>query len=426
MYTFSFEDLDTSHDQAAFEEVQDSLRVLEDYYGQISSAGGISRDQAKRLVTECGVQFGERYPENSFTEIPSATNISVAMEGMLSAGAKMLWDLIKKAGELLMKIVRWCSEFLSGQRENMKQFHRVQGNLTLIHQQNEKIRQSGVTKGQTVKPSMQSPVNEAKERVDTARERFVEGQTELWSDVATDGPAGRLLRELSVAAFGFVPKVRQKLNLFDKVLSTHGDGSESAELAQLSELRTIATKVSNEGMVRTVSHYHLPNGHLDTQGTVGDLLTSVYRAISEMNSAKPEKTADLDATIERIADPNAGFNNPFVLIPEELKRELDGMEKELHRLTSIEPSRQASDRIRNAFRDAVASVSNDIEGIRSYFAAVMLCIRAQQGLINGALAYESALFEYNRLVASNSGDVNAEKLVDEAIEAISKSRRGGL
>lgn len=426
MYQFSFEDLDTSHNHAALEEINDSLRVLDDYYSQISKTGGVSRDQAKRLVAECGVQFGNRYPESSFTEIPSATNLTVAMEGILSAGAKMLWDLIKKAGELLMKIIRWCADMIRGQRENMKEFHRVQGNLQLIHRENEKLRQSGVTKGETIKPSMQSPVTEAKNRVDETISRFNEAQTALWQDIATDGPAGRLVREMSIAAFGFIPKVRQKLNLFQKVLTTHGDGSESAEMAQLSELRTIATVVPTDGIMRTVSHYPYIQRDMKQGSTVGDILSGLNEHIQEFSGEKPDKPANIDQVVEKIIDSNGGFGNPFVLIPEELHRELEAMEKELHRLTTIEPSRQASDRIRSAFRDAVSSVSNDINGIRAYFSSVFTCIRAQQGLINSTLAYESALFEYNRLLGVSSGDANIEKLVDDAVAAIAQARRGGL
>lgn len=414
---YSVEDHD---DLTEVNQVRDAMRILDGYYGQIASAGQVSRRQAQALVAECGVQFDERYPDNSFTEAPSPTNYAITMESILRAGGRMVMDLIRKAAELLMKIVAWCIQTAKEQFSRTKNYLRVRENLGTVHAQVVAVRD---LPGVKAAEAMDHPPHElaaARQALAGAVSRYEDGFTRLSSDLQMHGPLTRLIRDLSVAALGIIPKVDDKLTLFDKVLTTHTHGDATDELAQLSQLKTIATPLEASGLRRMADK--VLDAH-DPQQTAGEVLTSVYRRVAEFAGDSAEDRPTLDQLVEQITDQQDVFTAPFVVIPQQAVRQLESLEQKLRRLQGIEPSAQASDKIREAFSNAVTSVSQDIQGIRSYFIAVRYCIGTQERMLHDALAYESAYFELQRVGASVSKDPTTIEEVNKAIDAISHAAR---
>jgi hypothetical protein len=426
MHFPSLEELDFSAESLAVSQVGDALKVLDDHYDEIARVGGISRPQAQSLVAECGAQFGNRYPLESFSQIPSTTNLSVAMEGIIEAGGKLLMDLLRRAAALLMQIIRWCIDLVKAQTARAKQFMRVHHNLEVVHGQNEVLRTSGVIKGPD-SPTSSTPKEllEASERLETATKNYEETANRLTSDILEHGPMGQMVRELSVAVLGILPKVEEKLKLFEHVLTSPSHTGAGEDLAQYSQLKTVATPIDTAGLARSVGRYF----HDDhNTGSVGGMLNAVYRALADMTTEGGEDRPGIDQVVAIVSDPKGQFAAPFVVVPDQAARQLEAMEHRLRRLQSIEPSNQATDKIRAAFQEAISSVTDDIQGLRSYFLAVRLCISAQERLLHDALAYETALFELNRIRASLSKNSEAIEAVNKAIDVISSRARqsGGV
>ena len=118
VFNLGLEDLGLDDPQST--EMVENVRMLNERVDEITKAGMMDREQARRLIEEHAVPINpDRYPLVSFTEQPTRTNVAAALESSGAALSTNIRALIDKAVELFRKIMAWIREKLTALIEHM-------------------------------------------------------------------------------------------------------------------------------------------------------------------------------------------------------------------------------------------------------------------------------------------------------------------
>ena len=403
-------EVDVSEEQDAWTRIVGSLETLDSYYDEIAKSGGIDRDQARVLVEECGVMMQERYPINSFTEVASRTNFSVAMESIIDRNAQLLVELLKKAAEILLKILRWVLDLVTARRARSQQTARKTLSIQAVDQANRDLREAGVEnvmeddggKGSVAASSI----------VTTAVETYEANFNDLVADLLTSGRFTGMARELSHTVFEFAPLLRDKLMLFDKVLRTnvrHGDVA--GNTVEISELRTIAMPIPITSVKMLMQR-----GGVDVRAsgegkpTLSDAMRRLFDIYQQLRLGREYDPVDIRVVADYLSATNSRVVTPFFLAPDEIAKSMREITQELQRIHSFEPSKVAPVENREAFQAAVAVLTEEVNALRMFIAVIEGCSAMQDRLVDDIWRFETAQLQYYR---AKAGASNNSALVDQ-------------
>lgn len=259
-----FDELSLANESNAFICVVELMDVLDCKLAQISQEARISRADASALVDRFGVTYGERYPLASFTEQPSGTNVTAALEGIVSKASTYLMDLLKAAWQVLVKIFDWIIGFFGFTRDRERRIQRYARNFEQVDLAIKKLRATKIT-----------PVSTTE--MDEARRVFNERYSGLWPDMLGSGQILKLIRSLEMTTLTLQEDVDTRVDaLRDAVASgkplKHKGPVTSYDrfsaLFQRSEIgRSIHGKTAKELMSAFngyVTQQSLQNEHADT------------------------------------------------------------------------------------------------------------------------------------------------------------------
>lgn len=406
-----FEEVDVTDEHEQLTRVSENLAVLDAYYDEIAATGGIGRDQAKALVNECGVLINSRYPPQSFTDVPSRTNLSVAMEGMVERTAQLLWELLKKAAELLMKTVQWVVALIKTRRITSRNTARKVGSIQAVKTANDSLKETGVGSVAATKGN-QHVVDDTSEDIEQNKQLFNNNFNDLVADILTNGKFCQLVRWLGMSVFDTAPIIRDKLALFDHILRSHSNlADQSVVLIQVAELNTIATPIDAVAITEQLRKAGLYTGH-EALGML-PALRIVFEEYLKLRQGDVYDVVDIDTIVTYFAATDASVIAPFLLAPDEVLRTMEDIERQLHRIHGIDPSNAAPQRVRTAFQGAVKCLTDEIYALRLYINTVEGCSVTQDRLCDDVWKYEQAVFSHYRAKAAGATDSSLVERVNE-------------
>lgn len=203
--------METQEEDEVARKIQEQLELLNDHYTTISAMGGVGREQVQLMVRDCAMTLPENYPSESFTLQPSKTNYGIAMESIGQTAWTLIVDLIKKAAEILRKILKYITDLFKQAMDAFKDWDKVKNNVSVLAKGRNKIK----SLAGTVEVS-----GEQKERLDTytAKLEEINGEyarqwTGLIEDVVTNGPLTRTVRLTLIPAEHTLNLLSKKMQL---------------------------------------------------------------------------------------------------------------------------------------------------------------------------------------------------------------------
>lgn len=358
------EEIDISGDQGELDNIRGDVAVLNRYYDDISAQGGITRDQAKLLVRDCGVQFGDNCPITSFTEVPSRTNLSIAMEGMVSTAARMVWDLIKKAAALLMKIARWIVDALRQRLGLKRDAVKAANAVSQVNKLNQKYEGA-------VNKDLSSPViDKAKATLAEAQASYDSNFNDLVMSMLTDEKFTTTVRNIGIELLAFHEVIEAKIDLFHDLVTSHLNAGDSGAMITLQgQLRTIAQPIEgrNIQLFMRNSHIQIPDN------TLISCMDSLRQAQSALRNSKVAHPISADAAALLLERGVETFSAPFILHDEEWIKVMDRMSHALNQLGQIHPAGQITQEVANAYAQAFDVISKEVQAMRLFVVVADAC-----------------------------------------------------
>lgn len=406
-----FQEVDVADEQDAWTRISESMMVLESYYDEISRTGGIDRTTARALVEQCGVMMSERYPLQSFTEVASRTNYAVALESVVERSAKLVFELLKQAAELLLKVVRWVIDLIRNRRDRNRRTAAKTQSIAAVDQANRELKGAGV---EDVKPQGDDAkaTVAAQNAVAAAVEIYEQNFNDLVADILTSGEFSRLVREISNTVFEVAPVIRNKLVLFDKILRTHvKPGDNTGNMIELAELRTIAKPVPVDNIVMLLKRGgQRVESAADGQPRLSESMRVLMDAYQQKRMGSEFDPVNIQVVADYLSATDSKVIAPFMLAPDETAKTMEEIGRELQRIRNLEPSHAAPPENRQAFQNAVVVLTDEVNALRLLVSVIEGCSLTQDRLVDDIWRYETAQFQYYRAMAGVS---NNSSIVDE-------------
>lgn len=105
------EDFAPENDLAFLEKMRDTLSLLSQYASTFDDEQAVCQAQIKTLVESCGIKLNDRYPVESFTQLPSAQNFQPAMEGLLNSIVGQVKAFFGEVWDFILKTLDWIGDF---------------------------------------------------------------------------------------------------------------------------------------------------------------------------------------------------------------------------------------------------------------------------------------------------------------------------
>ena len=395
-----FDEIDLSEDREAMDRISETGRVLDSYYEEISRIGGISRNDAVALVNEYGVMIGERYPPQSFTEVASRTNLTVTLEAILERAGVLLMQLLKKAAELLLKIVNWIRDLLKNRIQRFDHAIRKAKALSAVKKASDDMSAAGVD---TINSGAKTHVLE--NALKLALETYENNFNDLIADLVVEGPFSRAVRSIAFGALGILDPIQAKVQLLNTIVHRRQVQSTSADLSELGELRAISTPIYADrlkGILEASGIKVQGKGHGPV--TVEDVMASLLSRYTAMRSTSSYEPADPDVVILHTSDGTHSITQPFFTKPEVIERATAELVEQLNKFRRIVPSESASPANREAYSQAVETLRSEISALRMLVVVAEGCSFAQNRLIDDLWNYNEAVIMLQRGKVNASGD----------------------
>lgn len=397
--------------------IMDNIHILDGYRERIMQTMGVSRAQAQSLITDCNVSFPQRYPLNSFTTEPSQTNLTIAMEGMAQSAMRLLKDLLRKAAELMMKIVNWILDLLKRDRNRAKSIAKNARILTVMDE---------VTTKFDNLPSMdelaaQHPeIAAARNELDSAIGSYNDQFNDLYAALLNNDPIIQILREVSLSIGAALSVIQSKMNVFFHLLHDNTANPGTEELVAVGQLRGIAMPIPNQAIDRAMRRVH----GLEVGESLMENMQNLNTYIRTLATSKTShRQPDVEADARIVASSKSIFHAPIVLVEDPIIRGLETVNGQLKQLYSIEPSDLATQQEHIAFRAAINRLTEEIRAVQ-YFVDTAAYIDFQQDLlISRLLRYEVADFELLRQKIAVSGNRDDVQQINQATREINDEAR---
>ena len=357
--------------------------------------GGGPRQHAVGRVRDCGVECGDT-PVNSFTEEPSRTNLNVAMEGIFASAGRAVLDLIKKAGELLMRLVRWIGDLLK------KTFTKTQSNeekiekLAAVAEANEKIAE--IIKAPNIDGS-KAEHSPTMQRLHGALQGYEATHTALAAELLSRrGVLGPAMAGLCVELLHVQTLLEKKIDVFQAVLATPSDlPRETQAMTAIAQFNTIAEPISAGSLL-----HFLKSAHITVPAhSVTEAMDGLKAYVLHLNSRKVK--AELpDVMIARLEERDHPIHQPILMAGGEFVAGFERMEGLIKRLTKIEATELATPEQAAALRKAQAVLKAEHEALADFSMAVAICEEARTNVLHSLLSYALARNAHQKAVLQNA------------------------
>lgn len=403
----SFEDVDLSAETGEFLQAKENLATLNSYIDDIAKTGGVSRSQAQALVQECGVVLKDQYPIESYTALPSQTNLAVTLESMFETTAQLVWDLIKKAAKLFLKLIHWVIELIKKRREANKALPKVTARAKMASQASAELQAAGLNES-VVPPSGKAAVAAAQRELEEAEEKYAEAFNDLVADMVTDGNFLKAVQFMDMYMLSKATIYRDKQVMFIQALK-RPTNDVGIRLRTIGELNTVALEVPGDELaIRARAAFKNTDTASNSLSDVMAAMLNEVRALANGKSFDPPAPGD-------VAEAAAGnINNilaPLPMAPDELRKIMEQLQQGAQQLSAIHQSGELAPELKKAFMAAHAVVVQENQVIQQYWTIVMMLTSARDRFFNALYDQAMAKVKHGQAMAKTATD---ESLVDTA------------
>ena len=402
-----FEELDVSCEENALTRLGEMLELLDNKFTQISTEGRISRADASALVERYAVQFDTRYPIASFTQFPSATNLTVAQEGILSTAGQYLMDLIKKAGEILVKIFRWVLDLITFRALREKRAKKQAANLSTIKRAEADLHIAGVT----------LPPEQVVE-IERAFGRYQSVYSSLSEEILKGGYIGPLLRDLQETILLVKSTIKYRVEHLEHLL-TILPKTEQEDLAFEENAKSALRSAIGEEIRK-----RLVNVGIDvpkTATTPKELFGLLVNDISKLSLHKDIEPLQVEEVESIITTNKNGIVNPILNIPPSTLTDVNAIIKQLMQFRT-DPRINTTPRGRQVIQTLINAAINEALGVQAYMNAVSLYANARDTLISVVLEYAMAVYQATYSAGMTSPDPAKRQAVQRITERMRLER----
>lgn len=414
----ALEGLDLSAECGELEQIQGDLSVLGQHYTNIAATGGICRDTAQQLVRDCAVQMDEKlYPVNSFTEAPSKTNLVVAQESIINTIGTKVWDMIRKAAALLVKIAKYVIEAIRKAIGRSKDTAKANSAVHALADANRTIRTSGLT-SLMVKPSARGALDRANLEIASAEESWNSNFNALVFDLITDSKFGDAVRLIALDLLGNVNTLDAKIDLFHELLDEPPvAGDQVSMISVAGRLRAIAQPLEANRMYE----FFKAAGYDVTRTfpgnvTIIDLCTSVRETQRTLRfSPTAQKVGPEEGTDYLVQKDQSTFAAPFLANHTQW---LDAIQKLQHRaqeLSQIHPRGVMTQELSQAYVTAFDVLDREIKALQVFLTAAEACHTVRDQVLHDALGYQLSVKRRNDVIIHNSDDTKLKQQYNDTM-----------
>ncbi len=403
----SFEDVDLSAETSDFLQAKEQLATLNSYIDDIAKTGGVSRGQAQALVQECGIVLKDQYPIESYTALPSQTNLAVTLESMFETTAQLVWELIKKAAKLFLKLIHWVIDLIKKRREANKALPKVAARAKMANQATAELQAAGLNDS-VVPPSGKAAVAAAQRELEEAEEKYAEAFNDLVADMVTEGAFLKAVQFMDMYMLSKATIYRDKQVMFIQALKRPANDA-GARMRTVGELNTVAMEVPGDELaIRARAAFKNTDTASNSLSDVMSAMLNEVRALSNGKSYDPPAPGD-------VAEAASGnINNilaPLPMAPDELRKIMEQLQQGAQQLSAIHQSGELAPELKKAFLAAHAVVVKENQVIQQYWTIVMLLTSARDRFFNALYDQAMAKVKHGQAVAKTATD---ETLVDAA------------
>jgi hypothetical protein len=219
--------LDIQDEEQVIKDLATKLEMLTNTRQDIRSINAVSRDQVKELVEECEMSLHEDCPLGSYTEMPSNTNLTVTLEGILDSTQEFLGKVWAKFIEILRKIFDYFRKLLDPILPFSKNYVKARDNLEILLATNDELERLAVTKA---REDYLSKLGEDKQAYLTAEQDFEKAQAafvEFWNgltmDIVLAGPYQKARMSYAIAAEHAFGQIFTKMSALGAILKEPRD-----------------------------------------------------------------------------------------------------------------------------------------------------------------------------------------------------------
>lgn len=365
------DDIDVSSDQGEIEVVRGDVAALNRHYDEIAAQGGVCRNTAQMLVRDCAVQLPDYAPVSSFTEVPSRTNLSVAMEGIFSTIAHHTIEIIKKAAALLVKITRWIMDALRKHLGLKKDAEKQVKGIVALSDVVQKHPNLNGTELSHETDHLAQLYNKAVRELDDVHRDYKNGFNDLIADMLGPRRFTTLVRHAGIDLLSYHDAIEIKLSLFTDLL--HGKvnaGASVLEHALIAQLNTVAKPIMVAPHLKAqITGAGVPVG----SDSLIDVCNGVRMRCTEMRSTRTAPAVSYEQAVEQIKHNIDEFTSPYITNPQSWLDTLHALDKQLHDLqtvsSAIVPSQEAS----KAFLAANETITKEITALRQFYVTTVAC-----------------------------------------------------
>lgn len=409
------EDIDLVADQGELDLLRGDLAVLDRYYADIAKVGAVSRAQAQTLVRDCGVQFGDSYPLNSFTEQPSAVNISVTMEGLASSVARTLWSMIKKAAALLMKVARWIMDLMRRGLGLSKDVNKALAATGAMHEVSTRMENMVASIGDT------PAIYHAKQTLQQVSADYDSNFNDLIYDMLTDETFTTAVRYVGMDLLQFHEVIEMKLQMYRNLVRSAeaNQNNVAANTSLIGQLRTIAEPISGDRI-----RGYLKNAGVDVQKpTLNDAITALRQTQANMRQSRTCSHISPEDATNRLINACEGFAAPFITDMDNWHRVMDRLSRMLNDLSHAEPAGMVSEEAMRAYAIAFNVIEKEIQALRTFVVTAESCRTVRDNLIHDVFEVAKADIQVLQAKVDAAGDANIKAQFTKELQHVATVSR---
>lgn len=418
----SLEGLDLSDEQGDVSRVRDDMAVLDQYYDQIAAQGGICREQAQALVRDCSVQIDPSFPIASFTQVPSKTNYAVAMEGIIAQTGRMVWDLIKKAAQLLLKIVRFIAEQIRNAVRNRQEIRKAIAMAVGIHNVNKDARARGVSSVE-VPPSHKAAVERAQHEIDTARESWDSNFNDLVYDMIGDATFSNAVRFIALDLLPYFEILDAKINLFRELMAEEVSLNDQGKILTIrGRLATIAEPIPAGRMAGFAKGggVSIPRS-LPGEISVIELCEAMREQQKRLRFDKTHAAVSANEACDRLAASSDTFVAEFLQNPEKWTTGLNAIAHAVADLGQAQPKGVLSRDLAQAYANAFDILDREVKALNTFVMVADACRTVRDNAANEAFRFELATLRKAQAIVAGSADSDLRTFLNDSIQQVKRA-----
>ncbi len=402
------EDIEFSSDHEELRALQDDLAVLNRYYDEIAATGGISRDQAILLVRDCGLKWDENYPIESFTEVPSRTNYGVAVESLSLTVVNKVWELIKRAASLLLKIARWIMDAIrsaAGRATHVEAAVEVTADMV-------KIDRSYPAPAQVVDTPA---VKAARRQLEQCAEAYMENYNDLVEDLLGDAAYHTAIRNVAIDVLPFLDVTEAKLSLYTDLVQQLGRNPNAVTLAVIKQqLATIAEPLRSSRTRAHFQHVNLPATQTDGLVEMVAQLRQAQLSLRNQRTSNNSRWArDPEAALNQVAfnADDIRYTAPYITDIGHWHDRLDKMARELDRIVQLHVPAFAALEVATVyqFHTAFKTIEQEFQAYRTIIVTAESTRTVRDQLIYDLFEYQKAQLALRKELLQAAGDAEGTR-----------------